>query len=170
MYVLRTLADRLIGLSAFIGMVGLTVEMTVILIDVIGRALGHPLYGSHDLVTMTMSLIVFGGMALCDYKGGHVSVDLFERNFPPALNRVMDILSAIAGAVIFAGIAYYMYDYSKISVMLNRQTNLLDLPVAWYQWAIAALSVITALAMLLRAFELALLGEDVRKATEEQGL
>ncbi len=170
MALLRILADRLIGLSAFVGALGLSVVLVTILIDVIGRAAGYPLYGSHDIVTMTMSLIVFGGMALCDYKGGHVSVDLLERKFPPLLNRVVDILSAIAGAVIFTGIAWYMYDYSKISVMLNRQTNLLDLPVAWYQWAIAALALFTALAMLLRAAELAVLGEDVRKTSEEQGL
>jgi TRAP-type C4-dicarboxylate transport system permease small subunit len=170
MHLLRTSADRLISLSAFVGAVGLTAELTVILIDVIGRAFGHPLYGSHDIVTMTMSILVFGGMALCDYKGGHVSVDLFERHFPPALNRTMDVLSAIAGAVIFGAIAWYMYDYSKLSVMLNRQTNLLDLPIAWYQWGIAALALITALAMLLRAAELAFLGEDVRKESEELGL
>jgi TRAP-type C4-dicarboxylate transport system permease small subunit len=167
MFVLRTLVDRLISLSTFTGAVALTVVMGVILADVIGRAFGHPLFGSHDIVTMTMSLIVFGGMALCDYRGGHISVDLLERHFPGALNRIVDIFSAVAGSVIFAGIAWYVYDYSKISVMLNRQTNLLDLPVAWFQWAIAALALVTSLAMLLRAVELVLLGKDVRKSPEE---
>jgi len=167
MFVFRTVVDRLISLSTFTGAVALTGVMSVILVDVVGRAFGHPLFGSHDIVTMTMSLIVFGGMALCDQRGGHISVDLLERHFPAALNRIVDIFSAVAGAVIFGGIAWYIYDYSKISVMLNRQTNLLNLPVAWFQWAIASLALVTALAMLLRAVELTVLGKDVRKSSAE---
>jgi TRAP-type C4-dicarboxylate transport system permease small subunit len=61
---LRTWADRLIGLSATIGAVGLLVEVAVILTDVIGRAFGYPLYGSQDMITMTMVILVFGGMAM----------------------------------------------------------------------------------------------------------
>ena len=57
----RTWADRLIGLSATIGALGLLVEVAVILTDVIGRALGDPLYGSQDMITMTMVILVFGG-------------------------------------------------------------------------------------------------------------
>ena len=53
---LRKIADRLIGLSATIGALGLLVEVVVILVDVIGRALGKPLYGSQDMITMTMKL------------------------------------------------------------------------------------------------------------------
>ena len=84
---LRNYADRLIGLSATIGSIGLIVEVGIILVDVIGRAFGSPLYGSQDLVTMTMVLLVFGGMALCDRRGGHIAVDIFERNFPDWLNK-----------------------------------------------------------------------------------
>ncbi|MBT8409095.1 MAG: TRAP transporter small permease, partial [Alphaproteobacteria bacterium] len=98
MIAIRNLADRLIGLSATIGAIGLFIEVSVILVDVIGRAFGRPLYGSQDLVTMTMVLVVFGGMALCDRTGGHIAVDIFERRFPDALNRLIDIGSALLGA------------------------------------------------------------------------
>lgn len=162
MTAIRDLADRLIGLSASIGAIGLFIEVAVILIDVIGRAFGSPLYGSQDLVTMTMVLVVFGGMALCDRIGGHIAVDVLERKFPDALNRLIDILSALLGAVIFGFIAYAIWDSSKISVMLNLNTNLLNLPKAWFQWALAAFSVVAAIGLLLRAAELATSGRDVR--------
>ena len=42
-------ADRLIRLSAFIGTLALLTEVLIILVDVIGRAFGAPLYGSQDL-------------------------------------------------------------------------------------------------------------------------
>ena len=101
MRTLRKVADGLIGLSASISALALILVMGVIVVDVIGRGFGSPLYGSHDITTMVMVVIVFGAMALCDRDGGHIAVDLFERRFPPAMNRVIDILVAAGGAVIF---------------------------------------------------------------------
>ena len=161
---LRKLADRLISLSAALGATGLIVEVAVILIDVIGRAFGHPLFGSQDLITMTMVILVFGGMALCDRVGGHIAVDLLETLFPDRLNRLIDIFSAVLGAVIFAFIAWAVWDSAKLSEMLNLSTNLLRLPKAWFQWALCGFAVLTALAMLLRATEMALTGQRQQHA------
>lgn len=166
MNAMRKIADRLIGLSAIAGAIGLFIEVGVILVDVIGRAFGHPMYGSQDITTMTMVIVVFGGMALCDRNGGHIAVDIFERRYPDWLNRGVDILSALLGAVIFSGIAYSVLDSAKISVMLNLNTNLLNLPKAWFQWALVGFSIVTALGLLLRAAELSLSGRDVRRETE----
>ena len=163
--IVRTLADRLISLSATIGALGLIAETGIILVDVIGRALGKPLYGSQDLITMTMVILVFGGMALCDRLGGHIAVDLFERFYPPALNRFIDIAAALIGAVIFLAIAYAVNESAKISTMLNLSTNLLRLPKAWFQNALSVFAILTALGMLLRAVELAVSGRDIRKET-----
>ncbi len=165
---MRKIADRLISLSAIIGAIGLFAEVIVTLVDVIGRAFGHPLYGSQDITTMTMVIVVFGGMALCDRKGGHIAVDIFERRYPNWLNRSVDILSALLGSVIFIGITYAVLDSAKISVMLNLNTNLLNLPKAWFQWALAGFSVVTALGLLLRAAELTFSGRDIRRETEIQ--
>ena len=159
---LRTWADRLIGLSATIGALGLLVEVAVILTDVIGRALGDPLYGSQDMITMTMVILVFGGMAMCDRDGGHIAVDIFEPRYPAWLNRFIDIFAATLGAIIFVFIAWAILESAKLSVMLNLSTNLLRLPKASFQWGLAGLSIVTALGMLLRAVELALSGRDIR--------
>lgn len=165
---LRKAADGLIGLSATIGAVGLVVEVIVILIDVVGRAFGHPLYGSQDVVTMAMVILVFGGMALCDRQGGHIAVDIFEPRFPPALNRFIDIVVALTGAVIFAFIAWAVWDSAKLSQMLNLSTNLLRLPKAWFQWALSGFSVIAAAGLMLRALELSLSGRDIRREPEHR--
>ena len=164
---LRRLADGLIGLSAAIGALALLVEVGVILADVIGRAFGHPLFGSQDVVTMAMVVLVFGGMALCDRNGGHIAVDLFERWFPPAMNRAIDIVAAVMGAAIFVALAWAVWESAKLSVMLNRSTNLLRLPTAWFQYALIGFSLVTALGLLLRALELGLSGRDVRTEKRE---
>jgi TRAP-type C4-dicarboxylate transport system permease small subunit len=152
--VLRTWADRLIGLSAAVGVAGLLVVVGVILVDVVGRAFGHPLTGARDMAQMTMVLIVFGGMALCDRIGGHISVDVLERWFPAGMNRAVDAGSALLGAAIFLGIAWAVWDSSLLSQMLNLKTNVIGLPKAWFQWALSAFALITALGMVLRFAEI----------------
>ena len=157
------MADGLIGLSAAVGTIGLVAEVGVILVDVIGRGFGQPLYGSQDLITMVMVLLVFGGMALCDRGGGHVAVDLFERYYPAAMNRVIDIAAALIGAAIFVALAWAVWESSRLSLMLNLSTNLLNLPKAWFQWALCLFALVTAFAMALRALELALGWGDIRR-------
>ncbi len=157
------MADRLINLSATIGSAALIVLMGVILVDVVGRVFGAPVYGSQDMITMTETVLVFGGMALCDRIGGHVSVDLFERYYPPRMNRIIDICAAMIGAVIFAGIAVSLYDSSKLSLLLNLKTNLLELPKAHFQYIMIGFCSLTSLAMVLRAVELYFSRRDVRK-------
>lgn len=161
---LRIWADRLIGLSANIGAFGLLVEVIVILIDVVGRAFGNPLFGSQDMTTMAMVILVFGGMAMCDREGGHIAVDIFENRYPAWLNRAIDITAALLGAVVFAFIAFAILESAKLSVMLNLSTNLLRLPKAWFQWGLASLSILTAFGLLLRAAELSFANKDVRPA------
>ncbi|MDH3262963.1 MAG: TRAP transporter small permease [Paracoccaceae bacterium] len=162
----RRIADRLIGLSAAIGVIGIFVEVAVILVDVIGRAFGSPLFGSQDIITMTMVIVVFGGMALCDRMGGHIGVDLAERHLPWVVNRAIDVAAAVLGAVIFVFIAWAVWESSKLSQMLNLSTNLLRMPKAWFQWALAGLALLTAAGLLLRAAEMLLLGRDVRVERE----
>ena len=104
----------------------------------------------------------FGGMALCDRNGGHIAVDLFQKTYPPLMNRIIDIFSALLGAVIFAFIAWAVWESAKLSQMLNLSTNLLRLPKVWFQWGLCGFAVLTALGMLLRAVELTLSRRDVR--------
>jgi TRAP-type C4-dicarboxylate transport system permease small subunit len=160
---LRNITDRLIGLCAFSAGLGLLTVVAVILADVVGRAFGAPVMGARDVSEMTMVIVVFGGMALCDRSGGHIVMDLFERHYPPAVNRWIDIIAALLGAVIFAAIAWTVWESAGISRMLNLSTNLLNLPKAWFQWALAGFAVVTALALALRALELALGRPDVRR-------
>ncbi|WP_010139845.1 TRAP transporter small permease [Oceanicola sp. S124] len=163
---LRKIADGLISLSAFVGTLGLIFVTLVVLVDVVGRTFGAPLNGGQDYTQMGMVIIVFGGMALCDKLGGHVSVDIFEARFPDRLNHVMDIFAALLGAAIFVGIAYTVYESSKLSQMLKLSTNIVNLPKWYFQWALSVLALVTAFGMLLRAIELTLGGRRARAEKE----
>lgn len=161
-------ADRLIRLSAVLGTVCLMLQVAVILVDVVGRYFGSPLTGARDITQMAMTIVVFSGMALCDRIGGHISVDVFENILPATLIRLGDIVSPLIGAVIFFGIAWTVWESAALSRMLNLATNIIYLPKAWFQYAVVVMSIITGLAMLLRAAEAAISGK--RGPHEQEGV
>lgn len=146
----RRVADRLADLSVAIGGAALVAAGAIIVIDVVGRVFGAPLRGAQDLSQMALVLIVFGGMAFCDRTGGHVSVDLFETSFSARANLWFAAFANALGALIFVLIAVEIWESSKISRMLHLATNILKLPKAPFQYAVAAFCVITALGMLVR--------------------
>lgn len=160
---LNNWADRLIRLTALIGTVGLVVEVTVILVDVVGRFFGSPLTGAQDITAMGMTLIVFGGMALCDKIGGHVNVDLFEGTMPRWMIWAGDFASAVIGAVIFVGIAWTTWQsiyLMRFQMNIVQTTNIIDLQFDWFKGAIVVMSIVTALAMTLRAVQLIVTGDN----------
>ncbi|QKV17294.1 TRAP transporter small permease [Oricola thermophila] len=150
-------ADRLIGLSAIVGTIGLLVGVVVVLVDVVGREFHMPLTGAQDISQMAMVTMVFGGMAIADRLSAHIAVDVFEGVFPPVINRVTQIIAPIVGAVVFLILARAMWEAAALSRMLNLATNIIFLPKAWFQYMAVVMSVITALAMILRAVD-AILG------------
>ena len=154
---------RVAAIAGTLGLVGLTL---VICYDVVGRYLGHPLYGAQDLTSMALVIVIFGGMSICDRMDGHIVVDVFERVFPTWLKRVGDIVSAILGAVIFGLIAYTAWDSASLSRLLNLATNIIELPKAWFQYFVVVASIITALGMALRAVFLILGGTPLQERQE----
>jgi len=126
---------------------------------------GKPLSGAQDITQMAMVIVVFGGMALCDKIGGHISVDIFETSMPNWMIRAGDIVSALLGALIFFGIAWTTW--ASIAQMrgfgIILSTNIIGLPFDWFKGAIIVMSVITGIGMSLRAIALILGLKPVRK-------
>lgn len=167
---LAAILDRLVDLSALFGALALVLAAAVILVDIVGRFFGAPLAGAQDLTQMLMVIIVFGGMALCDRQGGHIRMDVFEEKLPPRLNRWLDVAAALLGAAIFAGIGWTMLESARISVMLNLATNIIHLPKAYFQWALAGCALLTAATMLARALRGVVTGSGTAPGHADEAL
>lgn len=160
---LRAVLDRVIGLSVLLGAAGLLVALGTIAVDVVGRFFGHPLYGARDIVQMAGVFVVFGGMAYAHQQGAHITVDLLESRFSPAMNRILLIAGNLAGAVVFGLIAWQLWKAVALAQMLRQSTNLLYIPRAPFLYAMTGFSVLTLMSMLLAALDLALGRTDGRR-------
>ncbi|MCK0715317.1 TRAP transporter small permease [Chromohalobacter sarecensis] len=165
--VTRTL-DGVVNLSSIIGTLALIFAVSVTLVDVTGRLFGAPLPGGQDLSQMTMVIIVFGGMALCDRQGGNIAVDIFEDKFPERMNHWLDMAGWVLGCAIFTAIGYTMLGAAEMSKLLNLSTNIIAIPKAPFQYIVAFFAFLTALSMLARIVSTLLTSSHRRAAPQEE--
>lgn len=150
------LLDKVIDLAVLIGGAALLFLTGLIMADVTGRYFGAPITGAQDLIQMTAVFVVFGGMAHCARIDGHIAVDILDPFFPPRLRRVFGIFAELLGALLFALIAWQMWEASKMSALLNMRTNIIGLPRVPFQYAILALSLLASATLLTHGMARAL--------------
>ncbi|MCI0509684.1 TRAP-type C4-dicarboxylate transport system permease small subunit [Chromohalobacter marismortui] len=165
--VTRTL-DRFVNLSSVVGTLALIFAVLVTVVDVTGRFFGAPLTGGQDLSQMTMVIIVFGGMALCDQQGGNIAVDIFENKFPARMNYWLDIAGWVLGCAIFTAIGYTMLGAAEMSKLLNLSTNIIGIPKAPFQYIVAFFAFLTALSILTRIVKTLLTPSYSRAAPQKE--
>jgi len=81
--------------------------MAYTVLDVVLRyAFNKPFSGSLEVTEFAMAAIVFLGIPLCGWLGGHVAVDILERPLEDPRLRFIPVVLALVSAALFALIAY----------------------------------------------------------------
>jgi TRAP-type C4-dicarboxylate transport system permease small subunit len=95
---------RIAGLGAA-GVLFLMMLLTVA--DVFLRAaLSKPIIGTTEITEQMMVAVVFLGFGWCALQRKHVQVDLFVSRYPPAMQRVIDLIINFVGLVLVAVICW----------------------------------------------------------------
>jgi TRAP-type C4-dicarboxylate transport system permease small subunit len=140
------------GLSramAWLGAVVLTLIALMSVVSIIGRALSGlglgPVPGDFELVEAGTALAVFCFLPWCHLKGGHAVVDMLWNSYPPAMKRVLVVLSDALMFIVWVLLVWRMSVAMGEYRHNNEVTFILQMPV-W--WGYAA-SMLPALAGLL---------------------
>jgi TRAP-type C4-dicarboxylate transport system permease small subunit len=82
--------------------------MIIVFSDVIMRyAFNKPFSWAYDLISLyLMAGIFFLVLSEAYASNAHVSVDILQQKFPPAVKRLSEIVTCIVGIVVFSLIAY----------------------------------------------------------------
>jgi TRAP-type C4-dicarboxylate transport system permease small subunit len=144
---------RVLRLMSLAGGVVLILLMGYTVLDVVLRyGFNRPFSGSLELTEFAMSVIVFLGIAYCGWTGGHVAVDILERPLEDPRLRFIPVLLTLAGAVLFAAIAWLTLAEALSST--HRVSNMMRWPHWPFQLTVAFGAAMYALVLLIQAIRL----------------
>ena len=147
------LFGRVLRLMSLAGGLVLMLLMGYTVLDVVLRyGFNRPFSGSLELTEFAMSVIVFLGIAYCGFTGGHVAVDILERPLEDPRLRFVPVILTLAGAVLFAAIAWLTAAEALSS--MHRISNMMRWPHWPFQLTVALGSAMYALVLLIQAIRL----------------
>lgn len=115
-------------------MVVTTVTVIFRLINRVGFAVRTDwLVGGYEFSEMFMSMLTPFAMAYAWYTAGHVRIGLLRDRFGPRRKAAIDVVSAVLGAVFVFFVAWGVWELSETSFLLNRTSNLRDIPIGPFQ-------------------------------------
>jgi TRAP-type C4-dicarboxylate transport system permease small subunit len=92
----------------FIAGVALTVMMSLTVIDVLLRAVGHPFVGTFEVVSLLMGIVVSFGIPQVSLDRGHVYMEFLIEKFSPQNRKLMNTLTRLLCLALFVAIGYNM--------------------------------------------------------------
>jgi TRAP-type C4-dicarboxylate transport system permease small subunit len=113
---------KIIGAVCLVGMTLLTCA------DVIGRAFGHPIFGSVEIVGFMATLAVVMAMPYTHQVQGHIGVEILVRLFSEKTQTIIDICTGIVSLILFAIITWRMTVYAHTMQESGEVSMNLELP------------------------------------------
>jgi len=120
------------GAACLMGMTLLTC------VDVVGRKLGHPIFGSVELVGFMATLAAALAMPYTHQMKGHIGVEIVVRNFSERTQTIIEIATHLFTLVFFAVVTWRMGVYAntisesgQVSISLKFPEHLIIYAVAF---------------------------------------
>jgi TRAP-type C4-dicarboxylate transport system permease small subunit len=113
---------KIIGAACLGGMMLLTC------VDVVGRAFGHPIFGSVEIVGYMAILSVVMAMPYTHQVQGHIGVEIIVRLFSEKTQTIIDICTGIISLILFAIVTWRMTVYANTMKASGEVSMNLELP------------------------------------------
>jgi TRAP-type C4-dicarboxylate transport system permease small subunit len=113
---------KIIGAGCLVGMMLLTCA------DVVGRSLGHPIFGSVEIVGFMATLAVVMAMPYTHQVQGHIGVEIIVRLFSEKTQTIIDICTGILSLILFAVVAWRMTVYANTMKKSGEVSMNLEFP------------------------------------------
>ena len=144
---------RLLRMMALAGGWVLLFLMGYTVLDVILRyGFNRPFSGSLEITEFAMSVIVFLGIALFGWTGGHVAVDILERPLDNPRLRFVPVILTFVGAVLFVLVAYLSAVEALTS--MHRISNMMRWPHYPFQLIVAFGAAMYAIVLFIQTMNL----------------
>jgi TRAP-type C4-dicarboxylate transport system permease small subunit len=113
---------KVIGAVCLVGMMFLTC------IDVVGRLMGHPVFGSVELVGFMATLAVAMALPYTHQDKGHIGVEILWQMFSKKTRSIVDLCTAFLSLILFALVTWRMALYAQTMQKSGEVSMNLELP------------------------------------------
>lgn len=129
--------DRLTRAMHVIASAALGVMMLVVVADVILRAVFNtPVKGAYDVVSISLLVMTMFGMVPVVARRSEILIDLIDGVMPPAGLRVLALIAALIGVVLFAFFGWAMIQPALDAWQWGERSLELGIP-KWPLWVVA---------------------------------
>jgi TRAP-type C4-dicarboxylate transport system permease small subunit len=153
MHPLLRFLKSLSHLPMIVASVALFALMGLTFADVLMRSIFNaPIEAATELIRMGIALIVFAALPVLSARNGHIAVDLLDGPFRKlGLERVRDTVVALGCAAMLWWPAGRIVDLAERARSYGDVTEYLQIPTYYMAYFIAAMTYLTALALIGRA-------------------
>ena len=113
---------KIVGAVCLVGMTMLTCA------DVVGRAFGHPIFGSVEIVGFMATLTVVMALPYTHQENGHIGVELVVRRLSEKTQTIIDISTGVLSLALFAVVTWRMMVYALTMQESGEVSMNLELP------------------------------------------
>ena len=100
---------RVSKILSYIGGAALTFMMFLTVADVLLRAVGRPILGTYELVSLTLAIVIGFTIPKVSLDRGHVYMEILLEKFSKRDKAIMNTFTRVLGIILFAIIAYNLF-------------------------------------------------------------
>jgi TRAP-type C4-dicarboxylate transport system permease small subunit len=93
----------------YLGGAALTFMMLLIVTDVIMRAFGHPIIGTHEIVGLLLAVVIGFTIPRVSFERGHVYMEVILEKLPPDGRAMLNTFTRVICIVLFFLIGYNLF-------------------------------------------------------------
>ncbi len=143
---------------AALGGASLLVMAVLTTIDVIGRnALGVPLKGTLEMVSVGLVFALFCGMPYSEVKDEHIRVDIFTDRFSPAGRATLAVAMGWLYVLLILVLSWQCFEQASFLQARNSNTGMMAIPLGPFMYTVSAAMLLFSLAafnnLLKRVFQ-----------------
>ena len=144
--------------------------MLLTCVDVVGRYFfNNPLVGATELTEIALSLIIFATIPVITWRHGHIVVDILDRFLSPTTHRILAWFSTALIAISLYFVGVRVFEPGARDLRRGIKTDFLHLPTGWFIEAIAVLSWLAAVGLIVQVVFAAVSDKSRRLAHRHPG-
>jgi len=151
---LQKLVHTLAGMLQKAAGVLLVAMMALTCTDVLSGALGLPILGAEEMVSLMAAVLLAFVLPTAHMKRAHIGIDLLYRHFGARLRKANDLCIGIVSAVFFLLASWQCVLYAEELQRAGEVSSTLQLPIYYILYAIGAACFVVVLVLAMEIVRL----------------